>query len=236
MAYGDDAFVDHVRYLNKDINESERDLVEGYWTEQIQHYGVSVEYYQSNFSINDHDKLYGEDPSRAYSEPKTIILAPTLQESAVLLQNIGLMSDDEVNAYIPIKVFHEYFGENAEPKPGDVFDFEEFGRTRFNGRTGRKFEITERLDEEIQQINQLMGHYVWLIKAKRFDYSYEPGIDPEGASENITDDTFEGILPGSENPASPAKTVPGSADEEGKSIFDYTQYGDNDDVYGDYGS
>jgi len=235
MPYGDDIFQDtSFRFLDKERNCAEINNFDGWWEEQIRHYGVSVDYYVSNFSVEDHDKLYGEDPTAVYSESETLILAPVLNENAVVLQNIGLMADDELTAFIHMETYRRVFGETAEPKSGDVFDLEEFGRSRFNGRTGKKFEITERLDQDVNQINQLMGHYVWLIKAKRYDYSYEPGLSPEGASEQITDDVFEGLMPGGSQGPSPDKTVPGSADEESNSIFDYSQYGDGDDVYGDY--
>ena len=79
-----------------------------------------------------------------------------------------------------------------------------------------------------------MGHYVWLIRAKRFDYSYEPGIDKESGMNEVYDDSFSGRLDGGENPKTDDKSYSDIIDEDSKSVFDYSLYGDNDDVYGDY--
>ena len=87
---------------------------------------------------------------------------------------------------------------------------------RPGGRAGKHFEITERLDQDVNQINQLLGHYVWLIKAKRHDYSFEPGLSPEAVSDQVDDDPV--------------------VDQLSKEVFDYNQspFSINDDVYGDY--
>ena len=99
---------------------------------------------------------------------------------------------------------------------------------------GKKFEITERLDQDVNMINPILGHYVWLIKAKRFDFSFEPGINAEPRSDQVYDDTFSGRLPGGSNPATDDKVYDDNAEDSARSVFDYSEYGDNDDVYGDY--
>ena len=97
-------------------------------------------------------------------------------------------------------------------KASDVFDLSEFGEDRPGGRGGKHFEITERIDQDVQQINPLIGHYVWLIKAKRHDYSFEPEIPRENVSTQVEDNVRQDSL----------------------NIFNYPDYGDNDDVYGGY--
>ena len=61
------------------------------------------------------------------------------------------VASTEEDAFLQIKKFLSYFPQN-------------------------KYEITEKIDQDIAQINNLQGHYVFLIKAKRLDYSFEPGI------------------------------------------------------------
>lgn len=47
-------------------------------------------------------------------------------------------------------------------------------------RYPQMYQLTEIRYQDIGSgINFLMGHYVWLIRGKRFEYAYEPGIHPE---------------------------------------------------------
>ena len=231
-----DVFVynDGLRFLDKDLNLNERTNYKGWWTEQVNHYGVEVDYYTNNYSVTGHDPLYGEQPTQTFADPKKIILALTLQENALVLQKFGLVADDELTAIIPIDSYENVFGVGIEPKSDDVFDLTEFGSDRPASRGGKKFVITERLDQEVSQINPLMGHYVWLIKAKRFDYSYEPGIDKEPGLNEVYDDDFAGRLADGTNPKTDDKSYSDNIDDAAKDVFDYSLYGDNDDVYGDY--
>ena len=38
------------------------------------------------------------------------------------------------------------------------------------------FEITERLDESVKEINQLQGHYVFKLRARRNDHTFLPTV------------------------------------------------------------
>ena len=73
-----------------------------------------------------------------------------------------------------------------------------------------------------------------MIKAKRLDFSYEPGISAEPVSDQVYDDSFAGRLPGGSNPETESKTYSDTGDSEAADTFDYSSYGYNDDVYGDY--
>jgi hypothetical protein len=223
-----------LRFLDKDVNLNERNNYRDWWIEQISQYGIEVDYYSTNYSLSGHDALYGEEPTQKFSDPKKVILALTLQENAIVLQKFGLVADDEVTGFIPIKSYEDVFGVGTEPKSDDVFDLTEFGSDRPSPRGGKKFVITERLEQEVSQINPLMGHYVWLIRAKRFDYSFEPGIDKEPGMDEVYDDTFAGRLAGGENTKTDDKSYTDSIDEDSAGVFDYSLYGNNDDVYGDY--
>lgn len=92
-----------------------------------------------------------------------------------------------------------------QPKSGDVFVLTEYGKGRPGDRSGKQFEVTEILDEDISRTNPLGGHYVWIIKGKRFEYSFEPGITDEKGDNQVMDNSFSGILSGGTQPVSPAK-------------------------------
>lgn len=223
-----------VRYLNKTINPHERMNFDGWWKEQINHYGVEVNYYTNNHSLTGQDFIYGEHPTQYFSNPTKLIVVTSLNEAALSLTRFGVMSDDEVTAMISFSSFEDKFGSGAEPKAGDIFELEEYGRSRPGGRTGKIFEITQRVDQDVNQINQLQGHYVWLMTAKRFDYSYEPNAPQEQPAGQVNDDLLEGILEGGMSEPVVVKSYTGDVDAVSNPIFDYRVFMDQDHVYGDY--
>jgi hypothetical protein len=215
------------RFTDKNNNQNERILYETYWQEQISQYGQQVQYYVNTFSTLSADMLYGEQPTQQFAPPLPIILAVNLNENAVMLSKYGLISDDEITAFVPYKGFYSVFGAGSEPKSGDVFQMSEYGSDRVEGRNGNFYEITERLDQDIAQINPLAGHYVWLIKAKRFEWSFEPGLSGEAVNQQVYDDTLNPTASGAQKPYSY------SADIASQKVFDYSKT-DYDSVYGGY--
>jgi hypothetical protein len=215
-----------IRFSDKTNNQSERILQSNYWREQINLYGQKVNYYVNTFNLLSADNLYGEQPTQQFAPPLQTIIALNLNENALMLSKYGLLSDDEVTAFIHISSFYATFN-GTEPKSGDVFQLSEYGSDRPGGRDGKFFEITQRLDEDAATINPLAGHYVWLIKAKRFEWSFEPGLSGEAVNQQIYDDTKSATA------SAATKPYDYSADIESKKIFDYSKT-DYSDVYGGY--
>ena len=218
------------RFTDKDTNACERQLYDNYFAEQIHLYGQKVLYYVHNYTTLSGDNLYGEHPTQQFSVPEEIVIGVNLNENALMLSKYGLVSDDELTAYISISTFHSVFGLSAEPKSGDVFNMVEYGSTRPGGRGGNNYEITQRLDQDIAQINPLAGHYVWMIKAKRFEYSFEPGIPDEKLNKQVFEDRI--ITTSAGLPVSGAdKPYSSNVDAEQRSrVFDYTQTNQTDSV------
>lgn len=240
------------RFTDKSIQESERFLFSNWWREEINQFGVKVKYFVNTFNPLSANNLYGEEPTKVFADPREIIIAATLNENAITLSQFGFESDDDITAYIHISSFYdEFYTLSAvwetqynivEPKAGDIFQLSEYGDDRPNNRQAKYFEITEKLDEDIAQINNLAGHYVFLIKAKRLDYSFEPNIPfnnlTSGISGNsqIYEDTFAGRLSGDVNEQTQTKkedydlyNVDNVSKED---VFDMSI--NDTDVYGDY--
>ena len=223
------------RLTDKSINENERDNFYTYFKEQIDIYGQSVDYYVHSYSLSAHDPVYGEQPTAVFNGPTAFVMFIEMSEDSVMLSQFGLQGEDTVTAYIPISAWYTKFGDQEEPKAGDVFKLSEYGNTRPGARDGKSFEITQRLDQEVSQINPLMGHYVWLVQAKRLDYSFEPGLTAEGGSDQVYDGSFSGRLSGYATPQTDTKVdVTNDVDTASKDVFDYDSFNDDDDVYGDY--
>lgn len=125
-------------------------------------------------------------------------------------------------------------GQVIEPKSGDLIQLSPLGCDRPNGRGAKVFEITERTDQDIASLNPLLGHYIYRLKAKRYEYSFEPGAPKEPQNQQVFENSFSGILssniPGVT--ASESKSYPGDIDEESKDILDMSV--NDTDIYGGY--
>lgn len=217
------------RFTNKNNNECERNTYSNYWREQLNLYGQQVSYYVNNTTLTGADMLYGEQPTQQYSSPVQIVMGINLAENAILMSKYGLMSDDEVTAFIHISSFYVKMGSGAEPKSGDVFSLSEYGNDRPGGRGANYYQVTQRLDQDIAQINSLAGHYVWLVKAKRFEYSFEPGLSGEQVNQQVFDDTVAAGVSGA------TKNYTYDADTDTRNnVFNYSAQNNYDSVYGGY--
>jgi len=224
------------RFMDKSNNECERELISNVMREQINLYGTKVTYFTHTYNpALTADNFYGEQPTAAYGIPIEFIAMIDLNENSLLLSKYGFQSDDEITMYIHISSFYEayntpllsaYFhGYSIEPKSGDVFKLTEYGSDRPGERDGKMFEITERLDQDINKINPLLVHYLWLLKAKRYETSFEPGLTAEKGNTQVFDESKNNSTLGAD------KNYPLNVDDLSKSVFNGNN---NTSVYGDY--
>jgi len=98
------------------------------------------------------------------------------------------------------------------------------------------YEITERRDENLtMNYNMLQGHYIWILHAKRFDYSYQPNAPREPGHDQISDETLYGKLTGGTDFAEEGKTYPGNVEDDSNENWDYdNRNGSDDSVYGNF--
>jgi hypothetical protein len=224
---------DIIRLNNKSLGENERNQTyKRWWNEQVRLYGTSINYYVRKFDLSKTDKVYGENPYEGYQVPKTFTMLIDLTDGAITYSQYGLISDDELTAIIDIETYQKslssYYASSTvtEPNAGDVFQLIEYGDDRPADRNGKIFEITERLDESIKEINQLQGHYVFKLRARRNDHTFLPGLSAEDKSTQVVDVSGVGPLSAIET------DYINDIDTEQASYF--SEYGTNDDVYGDY--
>jgi hypothetical protein len=213
--------VTNVRYLNKNNNANERLNYSKWWKEQIEHYGTSVTYFTHGYSLTSHNFLYGEDPTSKYGKIENVVMLTDITNDALMLSKFGIMADCDMTAVIHISSFYEKAGCGKEPKAGDLIQLTEYGADRPGGRSAPIYEITERDDEYLQNTNSLIGHYVWYIKCKRFEYSYEPGLQSAPNNKQISDAGDYGRLAGGENPQDIFQPYPDSIQNSAKSVYDY---------------
>jgi len=226
-----------VRYLNKTVNENERTLISSYWEEQIEHYGTEVTYYTHGYTLSSHFYLYGEDPTRPFLSAGPIVMLTDITNDAIMLSKFGIMADCDMTCILHLSSFQEVFGTYREPKAGDLIEMAEYGGfgDRPGGRGAPVYEITERDDQNLQfNANQLMGHYVWIIKCKRWEYSFEPGAPSEPLNIQFNDDEEYGREAGGANPEELVQPYPQSNDKTAECIIDENAT-DRSEIYGYYG-
>ena len=223
---------DIIRFNNKSLGENERNQTyKRWWKEQVRLYGTSVSYYVRKFDLSNTDKVYGENPYEGYQLPQTLTMLIDLTDGAITYSQYGLVSDDELTAIIDIETYQKtlstYYASASVtgPNAGDVFQLTEYGSDRPGGKDGKIFEITERMDQMVGEINQLQGHYVFRLRARRNDHTFLPGLSAEAKSTQVTDTSGVGPLTALET------DYINDLDTDQATYFDY---GSNDDVYGDY--
>lgn len=226
------------------LNSGEQQLISSGIQEIINRYGSTVAYYVNTYDVTNANNIYGEDPTKAFFGPTNILMYVQLTEDNTVLRRFGFDGDDVITAFIHISSYYATFSslsvypalnQAMEPKAGDVFQMTQYGATRPGDRNGKFFEITERVDQSISEgMNMLGGHYLWKIRAKRLDFSFEPGLSGEKGSAQVFDNAFNGILSGGMQSQSPAKSYPGDASTESiNKVFD--QRAENTSIYGEYG-
>lgn len=219
--------VSNVRYLNKNNNANERENYSKWWKEQIEHYGTSITYYSHGYTLTSHNFLYGEDPTSKYQKTEDIIMLTDITNDSLMLSKFGIMADCDMTAVIHISSFYDKLGCGSEPKAGDLIQLTEYGADRPGGRSAPIYEITERDDEYLQMTNSLISHYVWYIKCKRFEYSYEPGVTPGINEKQISDGGDYGHF-GGEYDGELFQPYPDSVQNTAKDIYDYYSEDESD--------
>jgi hypothetical protein len=202
-----------------------------WWREQINIYGMLVNYYVNKTTASNADVVYGSAPAAGFNPPASVVLLVKPEADSSTFSRFGLISDSEATAYIHPEDYEKTFGVGKEPKSGDVFELSEYGSDRINYPTRGPYymELTERTDETFgQETNAIAGHYVWRFKCKRFNFSHETDIQPELGTKTTAD-------AGSIDLSAVPPVTASSIDIESKKIFDYdTTCNSNDSVYGDY--
>jgi len=225
-----------VRYLSKDVNANERLNYSLWWREQIEQYGTEVTYFTNKTTLEGSGVIYGEQPTAGYENKGTMVIATNITNDSIILSKFGIQADCDMVAIVHIDAFYEKLGKGSEPKSGDLIEMTEYGgvNERPNGRGAPVYEITERDDEYLQNTNTLAGHYVWYIKCRRFEFSYEPGVLPEPVNTQVNDNAEYGKLDSTITEALTAMPYQHNVDDFAKQfLFDYTKT-DLDRPYGNY--
>ena len=176
-----------LRYQNKKLNLNERQLFSAQWREQIEIYGQEIDFYSNKTTLDVMNPLYGEDPNSGFLKPRKLLVLLNLNNDAYLLSKFGIMADSDLSGVI--HPFHfDAILRGLEPKAGDLLELTEYGEDRINfpKRGATVYELTEVRDEF--EYNPLGSHPVWIWKAKRYDYSSEPGSPGAGVGNNPQND------------------------------------------------
>lgn len=212
-----------VNVNDKTANAGEIAVISSAVREAIQRYGQPVEYYINQYNTLSANNLYGEDPTKSYYPPVQIIMYIQLTENSATLRRFGFDPDDEVTAFVHISAYAATFNalsgvyqsnnQDIQPKSGDVFQLKQYGNTRPGNREGKFFEVTTIDDQDIAEMNYLGAHYMWRLRARRLDYSFEPGLPLIRGNDQVFDNARSGKI--TEETVSNALTLNDSTTEVG---------------------
>lgn len=108
--------ISSVRYGNKPRNKNTQKLYEGWFREQIYHYGVDVVYFRHNVAAfnttsgnANFDYIFGEEPSKTYVLSANMVLFMESQGDSLLLNKFGIDIDGDMHAFILKEDFTEQF-------------------------------------------------------------------------------------------------------------------------------
>jgi hypothetical protein len=212
-----------VNVNDKTANAGEIAVISSAIREAIQRYGQPVEYYINQYNTLSANNLYGEDPTKSYYPPVQIIMYIQLTENSATLRRFGFDPDDEVTAFVHISAYAATFNalssvyqsnnQAIQPKSGDVFQLKQYGNTRPGEREGKFFEVTTIDDQDIAEMNYLGAHYMWRLRARRLDYSFEPGLPLIRGNDQVFDNARSGVI--TQETISNALTLNDSATEVG---------------------
>jgi hypothetical protein len=232
------------QFFNPGNFQAEQLIYDTSYSDLINSYGVPINYYVNTFNLLSADLFYGEEPNKVFKGPYELQMYIELTENAINLSKFGFASDDELTGYLHINTFtvimssvldYASFNQVVEPKSGDVIELTALGCDRPNGRGSKWFEITERVDQDISSLNPLLGHYVYRVRAKRYEHSFEPGLSGERANQQVYDNSFSGVISSSipTVSASESKSYTFDVDEESKTdVYDMSV--NKTDIYGNY--
>jgi hypothetical protein len=232
------------QFFNPGNFQAEQLIYDASFGDLINSYGVPINYYVNTFNLLSADLLYGEEPTKIFKGPFELQMYLELTENAINLSKFGFASDDELTGYLHINTFtttmsslvdYASFTQVIEPKSGDIIEISTLGCDRPNGRGPKWFEITERVDQDVSSINPLMGHYVYRVRAKRYEHSFEPGLSGEKQNQQIYENSFSGVVSSliPSVSASEPKSYDFDVDEESRNkVLDMSV--NNTDIYGTY--
>ena len=184
--------------------QAEQIIYDAAYRDLINNFGVPINFYVNTFNMLSADLIYGEQPTSQFAGPYELQMYVELTENAINLSKFGFASDDELTGFLHIETFTSVMGaaldysllsQLIEPKSGDIIELTSLGCDRPNGRGSKWFEITERVDQDVASLNPMQGHYIYRIKAKRYESSFERGLSGERANAQISDDSpnYKGI-------------------------------------------
>ena len=229
--------------VKSDNLQAEQHVYDLAFNDLINNFGIEVNYYIKPFSLSAANNLYGEHPTAVYSAASGMQMYVELNQEGLALTQFGFDPGDDFTGYLHIKTFQRQMSSNTayetlddvEPKSGDLIEVVGLGCDRPGDRGAVIYEITERRDQDISSLNPLLGHYVYRLRAKRYEYSFEPNAPREQGNEQVYDDSQFGTLSTNitEDSVSDAKTYNWNVDEQSQNDVHDMDANDND-IYGDY--
>ncbi len=238
------------QFVKGDNMQAEQHVYDLAYRDLINNFGVEISYYVNTFTLTGGNLLYGEQPTAPFLDGVGMQMYVELSQDAIQLSQFGFDPGDEFTGFLHIDTFtdtmsalsgvRDYFSQlqsfsAIEPRAGDLIELTALGCDRPGGRGPKVYEITERVDEDVSAINPMLGHYVYRVRAKRYDYSYKPNSPLERENEQVYENSIEGVLSTNipDDEVSSNKRYEYDIDQVSQDdVYDMDK--NDNDIYGDY--
>lgn len=119
----------------------------------------------------------------------------------IISNNNTSMSSYDIHDLLFYDKPHINNNQAIEPKTGDLIEIEILGCDRPGNRGSKIFEITEETEQDMSALNPMLGHYIWRLRGKRYEHSFEPGMPggivtkgpQEAGNDQVYDNAFHGV-------------------------------------------
>lgn len=160
--------------------------------------------------------IESDDSVTAYVHIDTFVDTMSGTDFNILTNDGAILTSYNIIDLLRYDKPHESNGQDLEPKAGDLIEIATLGCDRPGSRGAKIFELTEETDQDTSSINPMMGHYVWRLRGKRYEHSFERGAPgdittrapQEPGNDQIYDSNWSGVS-GQPVPPSPLVTEDG---------------------------
>lgn len=171
------------------------------WQNFLNNFGFVIYYKRTGYSFDNHDFLFGEDPTSPYPDTKIFKGFLEIVNNTHFFSSLGEENKKEMLLTVSVGDYQTAWGVGTYPTAGDIFYVKNMACGDLEKESEEVYKVTDKNLNE-KDIDTLFGGYVWKINAIRLDYSYEPNSFVEKGNTQPNDDSFMGILSGGYSPES----------------------------------
>lgn len=158
-----------------DVINLQKERMKNEWQSFLNLTGFTIAYKRTNYNVNKHNPVLGEDTSSPYPEEKILKGFFEIASNIQFFGNMGEENKKEIILTVSIEDYENAWGKGTYPTAGDTFYVVNSDCGDIEKITPEVYQVTEKSLGNEKNVDLLFGGYVWKVYATRNDYSFEPG-------------------------------------------------------------